>query len=130
MRCVRRRFSVRESTDRRLRFGFCWGCRQKVQALGEFELHGLGYRKCQIFVLDTRVDLAPNEARLFWVLLIRLGKFTSFGELIGWLYPYPDLAPQNEEGILKQNLARLRKKLGYLGIKIKTTYYLGPRLEI
>lgn len=90
------------------------------------------YRRRQCSIGDFVIGLTPVETELLSTLLIRYPEPVTLDELIGVVYPDPDLEPEHAEGGVADRMRNLARKVGAFRITNKGRfrgYWLCQRPE-
>lgn len=95
----------------------------------ETPLRGIMFASGTVSRAGQSVHLTPHEAAIFGAILERAPEYVSTSKIINTLYGAHD-GPENENNVLAVLAARMRKKLGALGLTIQSRYGRGYRLQV
>jgi len=115
---------TRPLPEKCLRVVTCPVCKERCVSYEEWEFHG----DRVVFRGHRRARTRPQSFSLLLHLVLRGEKFLSgWDEMIEWVYPDPDLEPDNSRRNLDVALNFLRKSENSLGIHVLT--FSGRGLE-
>jgi DNA-binding response OmpR family regulator len=104
----------------------CQHCHQPILQPNGIELDGLN-----VSYLNRIAHLTNAEARIFSLLLTRIGRYAQMSTLIDCLYASdPSGGPNDAASNIRVRVHVLRRKLKPLGLMIETAWSHGYKLHI
>lgn len=106
--------AIRPRTSRALRLKFCHQCSAMDYIIGSWEIHGNS-----IICRHSARRAFPLSCQMMKLLVLREGQFVPVTELVEWMYPDPDLSPENEIQMVRRCVYFLRPTLEGLGMGLR-----------
>jgi DNA-binding response OmpR family regulator len=85
------------------------------------------YRRNECLYRERRVRLSPQECEMLAMLLLHRGQLVSYSDIIGAIWPNPDLEPEYTEKVMHQLSHHLRHKMPGL---VRTVFGRGFMIEV